>query len=147
MKSSLLRLALLELGLAGAERDLADPAENIRAGTAYLGRLYLAAQAAYRLKEPRLHDAPPWVQRRVLAAYHGGPRQLYRESARWPASTRHYVRKVLASRRSPVSAVSGVGAVPHVAAARADDLALALVHPLAADGAVELLPGVRSGRR
>ena len=79
-----------EVGVPAAA--LHEPAANLRAGTAYLGRLYRAARSRYALRAQRLQDAPPWVQRRVLAAYNGGTRCLYGD--RWPAQTRRYVARV-----------------------------------------------------
>lgn len=80
-----------EMGIPRAR--LHDPHANLRAGTAYLNRLFQAARLGYGLKADRLQDAPPWVQRRVLAAYNGGPRLLFRND--WPRQTRCYVRKVM----------------------------------------------------
>ena len=79
--------------MAGVDRSrLEDPDDNLRAGTAYLQELFLAARARYHLSATRLDQAPPWVQQRVLAAYHAGPRNLFRD--RWPRPTRAYVRRV-----------------------------------------------------
>lgn len=82
-----------EMGVRAA--DLGEAGANLRAGTAYLDRLFQAARAAHSLPAARLHDSPAWVQRRVLAAYHAGPRMLWRPPERWPSQTRAYVRKVM----------------------------------------------------
>lgn len=86
-----------ELGVL-EEEDLQDPETNIRAGTEYLARL--SAQARRR----RPAGASARIDRRVIAAYHAGPRAI--ESSDWKKSTRQYVRTVLDCYRSEASAVS-----------------------------------------
>jgi soluble lytic murein transglycosylase-like protein len=77
-----------ELGFdAGA---LHDAELNIAAGTAYLEVLVRGARKAHGLK--RGQRLPPWLERRVVAAYHGGPRNLAR--VEWAESTHVYVRDV-----------------------------------------------------
>jgi soluble lytic murein transglycosylase-like protein len=86
----------------GVDRTLlCEPEPNVRAGTAYLLRLYAAAWKAFGLAGVRYRDAPLWVQERVLAAYNGGPKLLY--CSHWPAETRLYVREVMLYYRSPVT--------------------------------------------
>lgn len=87
----------LEMGVAPAR--LHDPERNIDAGTAYLRTLTGAARARYGVA---LGAAmPPWLQRRVVAAYHGGPRNLARPQ--WASSTQDYVRDVFKLARSRTS--------------------------------------------
>ncbi len=81
--------------------QLRDPESNLRAGTAYLSWLYRTAWKAYGLEGVSFRDGPPWAQRRVIAAYNGGPRQLYRRQ--WPRQTQLYVREVMLYYRSPVT--------------------------------------------
>jgi soluble lytic murein transglycosylase-like protein len=86
--------------MAGAARSrMHEPEENIRVGTAFLNELFSTARKRYGLKATRLQEAPVWVQRRVLAAYHAGPRMLYRD--RWPRPTRNYVGRVMKLTKSP----------------------------------------------
>lgn len=101
-----------EFGVAAG--DLGEPGPNLRVGTDYLAYLYGAARTRYKLRSGRLADAPPWVQRRVLAAYNGGPRFLFHE--RWPGETRRYVSKVarLAGLRSQPAAVAAAPPAPPV---------------------------------
>jgi len=82
-----------ELGVA--PRALSDPEANIRAGTAYLARLYAAAGE----RGPRGAR-----MRRVIAAYHAGPSAL--RGRPWPESTRRYVRTVLSCYRSEASVLA-----------------------------------------
>lgn len=85
----------------GVRREDLDEAEaNIRAGTAYLDRLFYAAWKRYRLKGS-YRNAPPWVLQRVIAAYYAGPRAL--SSRRWGVKTRRYVRTVMVFYRSSVT--------------------------------------------
>ena len=72
---------------------LKDPWQNIKAGAAYIARLYSIIAARYRLSGVRMADAPVWVVQRVVAAYHAGPRFLSRST--WFKSTRLYVKKVM----------------------------------------------------
>lgn len=81
---------------------LHDAEANIAAGTAYLGRLVAHARARYGIAAQR--PLPPWLQRRVIAAYHGGPRNIGPRA--WAPSTRLYVRDVLRAARSRLSRVS-----------------------------------------
>lgn len=99
-----------EFGVAAA--DLRKPDPNLRAGTTYLGYLYGVAQNRFKLKAARLHDAPHWVQHRVLAAYNGGPRLLFDE--RWPGETRRYVARVarLAGLKPPATRVASRAPAP-----------------------------------
>ena len=83
---------------------LKNPEANIRAGTDYLNLLFRAAWRMYRIDGSDYRHGPAWLSARVVAAYHGGPIQLARES--WPPKTRDYVRKVLRNSRSPVSILS-----------------------------------------
>jgi len=80
---------------------LEDPEANIRAGTAYLARLYALVWERYRLAGIAYEDAPIWVVQRVIAAYHAGPKALPRN--RWRPSTQRYLRKVLLFYQSHVS--------------------------------------------
>ncbi|MFH1726752.1 MAG: lytic transglycosylase domain-containing protein [Elusimicrobiota bacterium] len=80
---------------------LTDPVQNVRAGASYLAHLFSRVWRRYKLKGVRFQDAPLWVVQRVLAAYHAGPRFLYKN--RWFRSTRHYVRKVLLFYQSGVT--------------------------------------------
>ena len=84
-----------------APRDVDKTEANIRAGTAYLEKLYAAAWIQYRLKGVAYRDAPLWVVERIVASYNAGPRALTRNS--WMRQTRNYVRKVLLFYRSDVS--------------------------------------------
>ncbi|MDE2292682.1 MAG: lytic transglycosylase domain-containing protein [Elusimicrobia bacterium] len=87
----------------GVDADrLGEPRANVEAGTAYLAWLYQVLRARRRLPR-RLRDAPAWARRRVLAAYHGGPRCLSRKD--WPPATRAYVRRVGELRRSGACAL------------------------------------------
>lgn len=90
---------------------LHDPEANIGAGTAYLSVLYRTAWTRFSLEKLRYRDGPLWAQRRVLAAYHCGPRCLG-EEARWPARTRAYVARVLQLYESPMSAVTAAEPEP-----------------------------------
>lgn len=76
-----------EMGVA--PRSLSDPELNISAGTRYLALLY----DALRRRTPDRPGGRARVVRRVIAAYHAGPRAL--RGGAWPASTRRYVRVVL----------------------------------------------------
>jgi len=87
----------------GVDRgQLGDPESNLRAGTAYLNWLYRTAWRTYGF-EGSYRDGPAWAQRQVIAAYHGGPRQLFRKN--WPPRTRLYVRDVMRYYNSPVTAL------------------------------------------
>jgi|GEM_PF-5394133 len=78
----------------GVPRDaLRDPEANIRAGTDYLTTLFREAWRRFGLEGMDYSAAPLPVRRRIIAAYHGGPRMLAR--AAWPEATRDYVGKVL----------------------------------------------------
>jgi hypothetical protein len=73
---------------------LRDPEANIRAGTAYLSMLFRTAWKMSGLQGQDYAAAPLPVRRRIIAAYHGGPRMLA-PSAAWPEATSAYVGKVL----------------------------------------------------
>ena len=88
-----------ELGVP--RQDLGEPDANIRAGSAYLEVLYVAAWKQYKLKGVNYADAPLWVVERIIAAYNAGPRALGRNS--WMRQTRNYVRKVLLFYRCDVT--------------------------------------------
>lgn len=88
-----------ELGVAADA--LYRPAENIRAGTAYLAWLFARAWKKYHLKGVDYRKAPPWLLQRILAAYNAGPRFLARR--RLYRQTRAYVAKVLLYYRSAVT--------------------------------------------
>ena len=91
--------------MAGVNRNrLEEPEDNLRAGTAYLQELFLAARTRYHLSATRLDEAPPWVQRRVLAAYHAGPKNLFRD--RWSRPTRAYVKRVMTLSKARFSRLS-----------------------------------------
>jgi soluble lytic murein transglycosylase-like protein len=78
----------------GVPRDLlSDPEANIRAGTAYLSTLFRVAWRQFDLEGTDYTAAPLPVRRRIIAAYHGGPRMLVLPA--WPEATRDYVGKVL----------------------------------------------------
>ncbi|HVE12367.1 MAG TPA: transglycosylase SLT domain-containing protein, partial [Elusimicrobiota bacterium] len=87
-----------ELGVPA--EALFDPETNIRAGTDYLGLLFRLAWRRYGLEGTRFRDGPAWAKRRVIAAYHGGPRAL---AGPWSQASRTYVRKVCALRASPAT--------------------------------------------
>jgi soluble lytic murein transglycosylase-like protein len=87
-----------EMGVA--PRSLTDPEQNISAGTRYLALLY----DALRRRAPDRPGGRARVIRRVIAAYHAGPRAL--RGGAWPASTRRYVRAVLSCYGSDESALS-----------------------------------------
>jgi soluble lytic murein transglycosylase-like protein len=90
-----------ELGVPGSR--LQEPAANLRAGTAYLDVLCGRARAIYALKSAGCGGAPLWIQERIVAAYHAGPRMFHREPARWPLQTRLYVKEVFLYYRSPAT--------------------------------------------
>lgn len=83
-----------DVGISAARLREADA--NIAAGTAYLRRLFILARSSYGI--PRSAPLPAWLERRVVAAYHGGPRNLFRTA--WASSTRDYVRDVFRLARS-----------------------------------------------
>lgn len=85
---------------------LADPDANIRAGTEYLSRLFRATR---RRGEHSRGPASAATLRRVVAAYHDGPRAL--GSPEWPDSTRRYVRTVLSCYRSQASVLRATNPV------------------------------------
>ncbi len=85
---------------------LRDPESNLRAGTSYLAVLCGRARIIYGLKKPGCRDAPLWVQERVVAAYHSGPRMLHHAPGQWTPVTRLYVREVFAHYRSPMTALA-----------------------------------------
>ena len=88
----------------GVPRSLIrDPWQNIKAGAAYIEKLYGIIARRHRLVGVKMADAPVWVVQRVIAAYHAGPRFLARTT--WYKSTRIYVRKVLLFYGSRVSDV------------------------------------------
>lgn len=89
-----------EMGIAPA--NLHDPNDNIRAGAAYLARLFSAAWLKFKLKGVRFQDAPLWLKERIIAAYNAGPRFLFGRSP-WYTQTRHYVKKVILFYHSPVT--------------------------------------------
>ncbi|MBI5595438.1 MAG: lytic transglycosylase domain-containing protein [Elusimicrobia bacterium] len=100
---------------------LRDPWQNIKAGAAYIARLYSIIAKRYRLGGVRMADAPVWVVQRVIAAYHAGPKFLSRNS--WYRSTRLYVKKVLlfyGSRVTDVRRQSSASLLPPEAAASID---------------------------
>jgi soluble lytic murein transglycosylase-like protein len=88
-----------ELGIPGGA--LLDPETNIRAGTDYLNLLFRAAWRLHEMPGRGFEVVPPWLRRRVIAAYHGGPRLL--EAQDWPPKTSAYVEKVLRRLDSPAS--------------------------------------------
>lgn len=83
--------------------SLSDPEANIRAGTDYLAFLFNAARRGGR----RSRDLEV---RRVIAAYHDGPRAL--SGRGWPAVTTRYVRTVLSCYRSEAAALRPSGSGP-----------------------------------
>jgi soluble lytic murein transglycosylase-like protein len=85
---------------------LRDPDSNLRAGTAYLEVLCGRARIIYKLKGAGCLDAPLWVQERVVAAYHAGPRMLHHDSEGWPPATRLYVQNVFLYYHSPATALA-----------------------------------------
>jgi soluble lytic murein transglycosylase-like protein len=93
-----------ELGVPRSR--LHDPDSNLRAGTAYLELLCGRARIVYALKGAGCRDAPPWVQERIVAAYHAGPRMLHRDPDRWPLKTRLYVQDVFLRYRTPATALT-----------------------------------------
>jgi hypothetical protein len=93
-----------ELGVPRSR--LHDPDSNLRAGTAYLDLLCRRARIIYALDDVGCRDAPLWVQERVVAAYHAGPRMLHHDPDRWPPMTRLYVREVFLDYRSPATALT-----------------------------------------
>ena len=72
---------------------LFDPEANIRAGTAYIARLFRVVFKRYKLEGLSYRKAPQWIITRVIAAYNAGPRFLFRDKRF--RETRKYVRKVL----------------------------------------------------
>lgn len=90
-----------EMGVPAAE--LADPARNVEAGTAYLEHLFARAFKRHRLKGVAYRDAPVWITRRVIASYHAGPRYLHGGRRIWPAATIHYVAQVERYYRLPLT--------------------------------------------
>ncbi len=101
----LLPLTAEEMGVARDRLD--DPESNLLAGTAYLNWLFHAAWRAYGLEGVSFRDGPLWAQCQVIAAYHGGPRLLYRTD--WPPLTRLYVRDVMSYYNSPATALRAGG--------------------------------------
>jgi len=87
---------------------LCTPDGGIHAGAAYLQELFRDAWRHYHLRGVRYADAPPWLQQRVVAAYHSGPKAL--TSRRWFASTKSYVRKVVLYYNSNVTDLRRPGA-------------------------------------
>jgi len=94
----ILPLTAEEMGVERAR--LFEPEANVLAGTAYLCWLYRTAWKLYGL-EGSFRDGPAWAQRRVIAAYNGGPRLLYRSD--WPRQTELYVKEVMLYFHSPVT--------------------------------------------
>jgi len=86
------------------EASLFDPAANIRAGTAYLAKLFERAWQRYHLKGVEYGKAPAWLIQRIVAAYNAGPRFLARR--RLYRQTREYVKRVLLFYRSAVTALT-----------------------------------------
>lgn len=93
-----------ELGVPRSR--LHDPDSNLHAGVSYLEVLCGRARIIYALKGAGCRNAPLWVQERIVAAYHGGPRMFHRDPARWPPTTRHYVREVFRYYGSPETALA-----------------------------------------
>jgi len=92
------------------------PEDNIRAGAAYLARLFSAAWGYYKLGNLSYADAPLWLKQRVIAAYNAGPRFLFHD--RWYSQTKSYVRKVILFYRSRVTdfrrAPASLDSFPHL---------------------------------
>lgn len=96
---------------------------NIAAGTAYLAYLYSKAWEKNKLKGVRYHEAPIWLQQRIIAAYNAGPRAMYKNGG-WLPQTQNYVRKVLLFYHSSVTdfrrvaqkSVDGPGVAPRASA-------------------------------
>lgn len=86
--------------------QLRDPDSNLRAGTAYLDVLCGRARIIYVLKGEGCRNAPLWVQKSVVAAYHAGPRMFHRDPSRWPLKTRLYVQEVFLYYRSPATGLA-----------------------------------------
>ena len=93
-----------ELGVPRSQ--LKDPDSNLRAGTAYLAVLCGRARVIYALKGAGCRDAPLWVQERVVAAYHAGPRMFHRAPQDWPVPTQLYVREVFIYYNSSATALT-----------------------------------------
>lgn len=89
--------------MGASPRRLSDPEENIRAGTAYLALLYRTARRKFGFGGTPASAAPIWVDQRVIAAFHAGPRYL--AASRWLPSTRAYARKVLLFYQSRITEV------------------------------------------
>jgi soluble lytic murein transglycosylase-like protein len=86
----------------GADADrLHDAETNIDAGTKYLSLLVRQARDANGLSAGT--PLPRWLQRRVVAAYNGGPRNLARNE--WAPETRAYVSRVMTLSRSRLASV------------------------------------------
>jgi soluble lytic murein transglycosylase-like protein len=90
-----------EMGVHPA--DLSDPEANIRAGTAYLARLFREACRRQGLSARHYAALPRRVSLRVLAAYNAGPAAL-KGGARFRLG-RSYARKVLRLRQAPQSVI------------------------------------------
>ncbi|MBI4376401.1 MAG: lytic transglycosylase domain-containing protein [Elusimicrobia bacterium] len=88
-------------GIGVPADKLYDPVFNIRAGAAFLARLFASAWKRYRLKGVRFQDAPLWLKQRIVAAYNAGPRALFHD--RWFSETRRYVKKVMLFYQSRVT--------------------------------------------
>ncbi|HAZ08096.1 MAG TPA: hypothetical protein DCZ01_06150 [Elusimicrobia bacterium] len=88
-------------GMGVPSWKLLDPKYGIKAGAAYIQRLFKTAWRLFHLQGVRYTDAPHWVMQRVIAAYHAGPKFLTR--TRWFSSTRSYVRKVVLFYHSKVT--------------------------------------------
>jgi soluble lytic murein transglycosylase-like protein len=79
--------------------DLSDPETNISVGTKYLAVLFKTARRRTSGKAATQSQ----VVRRVIAAYHSGPRVM--NAPVWTATTRSYVRSVLSCYGSAESEV------------------------------------------
>lgn len=93
-----------EMGVPRSQ--LHDPDSNLRAGTAYLDLLCGRARIIYVLKSEGCRNAPLWVQERIVAAYHAGPRMFHHHPDSWQPKTRLYVREVFLYYRSPVTVLT-----------------------------------------
>lgn len=79
---------------------------NIAAGSAYLASLFRNILKKLGLENASFKDTPSWVLKRVIAAYHAGPRFLH--NPKLFHATKDYVRKVMLFYKSPVSELRNV---------------------------------------